>query len=44
MKMFTRGSAVAIEIAAKNVPFSTVINTLDEVLEHLFVAKKVMTG
>jgi hypothetical protein len=31
-----------VEIKGKGVPMATVINTLDEVLEHLSVAKKVM--
>lgn len=43
MKIFSKGSSLAIELAGKNVPASTVLNTLDEVLEHISVSKKVMT-
>lgn len=44
MKIFSKGSSLAIELAGKNVPASTVLNTLDEVLEHISVSKKVMTA
>ena len=44
MKMFSSGARLAIELTAKNVPASTVLSTLDEVLEHISVSKKVMAG
>ena len=44
MKMFSKGATLAIELTAKNVPASTVLSTLDEVLEHISVSKKVMVG
>ncbi len=44
MKMFSRGSTLAIEITGRNVPAATVLSTLDEVLEHVSVAQKVMEG
>jgi hypothetical protein len=44
MKMFSKGSTLAIELTGKNVPATTVLNTLDEVLEHISVSKKVMAG
>lgn len=40
--MFSKGKGVFVEIKAIGVPMATVINTLDEVLKHLSVAKKVM--
>jgi transcription factor Pcc1 len=44
MRMFSRGSTLAIEITGRNVPTTTVLNTIDEVLEHVSVAQKVMAG
>lgn len=44
MKMFSKGATLAIELTSKNVPASTVLSTLDEVLEHISVSKKVMAG
>jgi len=44
MRMFSRGSTLAIEITGRNVPAATVLSTLDEVLEHVSVAQKVMDG
>ena len=43
MKMFSRGSTIAIELIGKNIPTATLLATLDEVLEHISTAKKVMT-
>jgi hypothetical protein len=42
LKVFSRGSTVAIELTGKNVPAATLLSTLDEILEHISVAKKVM--
>jgi hypothetical protein len=42
LQMFSKGKDVFVEIKATGIPMATVINTLDEVLEHLSVAKKVM--
>ncbi len=44
LKMFSRGSKLAIELTSKNIPTATVLSTLDEILEHVSIAKKVMTG
>jgi hypothetical protein len=44
LKMFSRGSKLAIELTSKNIPTTTVLSTLDEILEHISIAKKVMTG
>ncbi len=38
------GSRLAIELTSKNIPASTVLSTLDEILEHISIAKKVMAG
>jgi hypothetical protein len=43
MKMFSRGSMLAIELTGKNIPTATISSTLDELLEHISLAKKVMT-
>jgi hypothetical protein len=42
MKVFSQDSILAIELTGKNIPTATVLNTLDEVLEHISLAKKVM--
>ena len=44
MKMFSRGSMLAIELTGKNIPAATILSTLDELLEHISLAKKVMAG
>jgi transcription factor Pcc1 len=44
MKMFSRGSKVSIELTGRNIPSPTILSTLDEILEHISVAKKVMAG
>ena len=44
MKMFSRGSKVAIELTGRNIPSATILSTLDEILEHISVAKKVMAA
>ena len=44
LKMFSRGSKLAIELTSKNIPTATVLSTLDEILEHISIAKKVMAG
>jgi hypothetical protein len=44
MKMFSRGSTLAIQLTGKNIPTATTLSTLDEILEHISVAKKVMAG
>jgi hypothetical protein len=42
MKMFSRDSKLAIEMTGKNIPAATILSTLDELLEHISLAKKVM--
>lgn len=42
MKMFSKGATLAIELTGKNVVTTTVLSTIDEVLEHISVSKKVM--
>lgn len=44
MQMFSRGSTLAIELTGKNIPTVTLLSTLDEILEHISVTKKVMAG
>ena len=44
MKTFSKGATLAIELTGKNVPMATIISTLDEVLEHVSVSKKVMAS
>lgn len=43
IEMFSKGSVVYVEMNCKGVPMGTVASTLDEVLEHLSVARKVMS-
>lgn len=42
MKMLSKGASVSLELTSKNAPVSTVLNTLDEVLEHISISRKVM--
>jgi hypothetical protein len=42
MKVFSLDSILAIELTGKNIPTATILNTLDELLEHISLAKKVM--
>lgn len=44
MKIFSRGATLAIQLSCKNVSVATILSTLDEVLEHISVSKKVMAG
>jgi hypothetical protein len=44
MKMFSRGSTLAIDLTGKNVPTATMLSTLDELLEHISLAKKVIAN
>jgi hypothetical protein len=44
MKLFSRGSTVAIKLTGKNVSTASLLSTLDEVLEHISIAKNVMNG
>jgi hypothetical protein len=44
IKMFSRGSMLVIDLTGKNVSTATMLSTLDELLEHISVAKKVMGG
>jgi hypothetical protein len=44
MKMFSRRSTLVIDLTGKNVPRTTMVSTVDELLEHISVAKKVMAG
>ena len=44
VKMFSRGSTLAIQLTGKNIPTATLLSTLDEILEHISIAKKVMAG
>ena len=42
LKVFSQDSILAIELTGKNIPTATILNTLDELLEHISLAKKVM--
>jgi hypothetical protein len=44
MKIFSRGATLTIQMLGKNVPAATILSTLDEVLEHISVSKKVIAG
>ena len=44
MKMFSRGSTLAIELTGEKIRAATILSTLDEILEHISVTKKVMAG
>ena len=44
MKIFSKGATLAIELTGKQTPAATILSTLDEVLEHISVSKKVMAG
>jgi hypothetical protein len=44
MKIFSRDSRLVIELTSKNIPAATILSTLDEILEHISIAKKVMAG
>jgi tRNA threonylcarbamoyladenosine modification (KEOPS) complex Pcc1 subunit len=45
MNFFSRGSTIVVELTGKNIETTTtILNTIDEVLEHISLAKKVMTG
>ena len=44
MKMFSRGSMFTIELKGKSVPNQMILSTLDELLDHISVANKVMAG
>lgn len=40
--IFSRGRAVHVHVAGKGVPVATIASTLDEILEHVSVARRVM--
>lgn len=40
--IFSRGRAVHVRVAGKGVPVATVASTLDEIIEHVSVARRVM--
>jgi hypothetical protein len=42
IRIFSRGRAVFVKLAAKGVPAGTIANTMDEVLAHISVARKAM--
>ena len=42
LKMSTKGSALLVELSSKSAPVETLLNTLDEILEHVSVCQKVM--
>ena len=44
MKVFSRDSMLAIDLTGRNIPTATILSTLDELLEHISLAKKVMVG
>ncbi|MGI0013993.1 MAG: KEOPS complex subunit Pcc1 [Nitrososphaera sp.] len=43
MKIHADGVTLVIEVCGKNVPMATIASTIDEVLQHVSVATKVMT-
>lgn len=42
LKMFTIGSTLSIELYSKSAPIETLLNTMDEILEHVAVCQKVI--
>ena len=42
IRIFSKGRAVVVKLSARSVPAGTIASTMDEVLEHLSVARKVM--
>jgi len=42
LKMFTRGPILHIRVYGKSVPTETLASTLDEILEHVSLCKKVI--
>ena len=42
MKLFSKDSMLAIELTGKNIPTATILSTLNELLEHVSLAKKVI--
>ena len=42
LKMFLNGPVLIIKVESKNVPMVTIINTLDEVLEHIALIRRVI--
>jgi hypothetical protein len=44
MKIFSKGAVLTIDLTGKNLPTATIVSTLDELLEHISIAKKVMAG
>ncbi len=44
MNFFSRGSTITVELTGRNIATTTILSTIDEVLEHISLAKKVMTG
>jgi hypothetical protein len=40
--IFSRGRVVQVHVAGMGVPVATVASTLDEILEHISVARRVM--
>jgi hypothetical protein len=44
MKIFSKGAVLTIDLTGKNLPTATIVSTLDELLEHISIAKKVIAG
>jgi hypothetical protein len=44
MKIFSKGAVLTIDLPCKNLQTATIVSTLDELLEHISIAKKVMAG
>ncbi len=44
ISMSSKGSAVRIIVTGSKTPMNTVVNTVDEILEHISVAKKLVEG
>jgi hypothetical protein len=43
MQMFSKDNTLFIEFSSNNIEIGTLINTIDEVLNHISIAKKVIT-
>jgi hypothetical protein len=43
MKMFSKDNSLFLEFSCNNIEIGTLVNTIDEVLDHISLAKKVIT-
>ena len=44
VKIFSKGNLLAIRLRSKNLPATTIVNTIEEMIEHVSISKKVMAS